>query len=536
MTIVPPSGEVPKNIERTVDGDRIPSTSNQELNLLESDVPVSQSLIWKSQREFYAQRGLKSWTEDMVPQFITNNPFFAEIYARIVFAFICDCRELERNESRPLSPLNPLRILELGAGPGKFAFLFLRQLQALLQAQNISLNIVRYCMTDCSESLIQSWRTNEYLRKFVEPGILEFEKLDAGGEITSDFLARDASQPRGSLIVIANYVFDSLPHDAFVIKEGRVFELLQTTTMVGQGVGGAGVEGFSSQQFSYKDVEIGLDHYPDQTWNSILELYRLRLTGATVVFPSKVLATLQAICKFTDGAMLILAADKGCAHEGDLQLFRGDPTFEFHSKYCFSQMVNFDAISKYFQAVGGEALLPDKHSTTLNICAFLQDRKSRQVPDTKARYQEAQSAFGSDDLFGLLAWLNPHIEEMSIPQILSLLRLSRWDPTTLVRLFPVIVRQIRAVFAERDDLRDAVRLTWANHFPINTHDNMLAFYCGVILLELRFFEEAFVMLTRSQELLGRSAATSYNLGLCLQGLGRSEESLAFMTEACLLGF
>jgi hypothetical protein len=56
----------------------------------------------------------------------------------------------------------------------------------------------------------------------------------------------------------------------------------------------------------------------------------------------------------------------------------------------------------------------------------------------------------------------------------------------------------------------------------------------VILLELRFFEEAFAMFARSQDLLGRSAANSYNLGLCSQGLGRPEDALVFMTEACLL--
>jgi hypothetical protein len=42
------------------------------------------------------------------------------------------------------------------------------------------------------------------------------------------------------------------------------------------------------------------------------------------------------------------------------------------------------------------------------------------------------------------------------------------------------------------------------------------------------------MLARSKDLLGRSAANSYNLGLCSQRLGRPEDALVFMTEACLL--
>jgi tetratricopeptide (TPR) repeat protein len=55
---------------------------------------------------------------------------------------------------------------------------------------------------------------------------------------------------------------------------------------------------------------------------------------------------------------------------------------------------------------------------------------------------------------------------------------------------------------------------------------------GVILLELRFFEEGLSLFKQSQDLLGRSAATSYNLGLCSLGLRRPSEAFAFMIEAC----
>jgi len=230
--------------------------------------------------------------------------------------------------------------------------------------------------------------------------------------------------------------------------------------------------------------------------------------------------------------MLVLVADKGYVHEDSLMLSRGAPTYEFHSANCFSQMVNFDAIAKYFEDAGGEAFLPEKHSSRLHICAFLQRQSRRQFPALRETYQESRSAIGPDDLFALLGWLNPHMEEMSVPQILAVLRLSRWDPTALMRLFPVLARQLRNVPAERDDLLNAVSLTWANHFPVGSSDNLLAFYCGVILLELSFFEEAFSMFKQSQNSLGRSATTSYNLGLCSLGLGRSSEALALMIEAC----
>lgn len=42
------------------------------------------------------------------------------------------------------------------------------------------------------------------------------------------------------------------------------------------------------------------------------------------------------------------------------------------------------------------------------------------------------------------------------------------------------------------------------------------------------------MFRASERELGRSAATSYNMGLCSRGLGRSSEALSFVVEACNL--
>jgi len=73
--------------------------ANHDRKVLEADVPLSRSLIWRLQREFYSRRGIHAWTDDKIPSFITSNPFIAEIYAQIVAGFLCDCVESERRES-----------------------------------------------------------------------------------------------------------------------------------------------------------------------------------------------------------------------------------------------------------------------------------------------------------------------------------------------------------------------------------------------------------------------------------------------------
>lgn len=276
------------------------------------------------------------------------------------------------------------------------------------------------------------------------------------------------------------------------------------------------------------------NRYKDPTWNRILDMYRAEIPSATVLFPVQVLRTLQAIRALSGSALLVLASDKGYLRTENMSQSPDEPKFEFHSANCFSAMVNFDAIARYFQVAGGTALLPAKHDSTLHTCAFLEGIPTGQFPTLARMYSELGTALGPDDLFGLLGWLNAHMEELTVSQALSVLRLTRWDPVTFLRLFPIFARQIRNVGAGREDLREAIALTWENQFPVTSTDHVLAFYCGVLLLELRFFNEAYAMFKGSQLALGPSAATSYNLGLCSIGLDRSSEALGFMVDACQL--
>lgn len=490
---------------------------------LESDVPLSASIIWSLQQDYYAQRGVKAWTEDLVPSFITSNPFIAEIYAQIIAAFLDDCIRHARDNASSISTENPLRILELGAGTGKFSHLFLRHIVHLLDKKGLSPKIISYCMSDCSEGLLEEWRGNHKLAEFVSAGILEFHLLRAGEE-------QQRQKIKGPLVVIGNYVFDSLPQDAFTISAGRISEALITTTRATEE---SDVHSFSNLQFSFKNIPVLPDRYRQKTWNTILEQYGAQVPHATVLFPVAALNLVQQLGDLCDGDMLMLAADKGILREDYLPLLQGMPAFEFHAgNRCFSQLVNFDAIAKYFIAQGGEALLPEKHFSNLSVCAFLAGRSGDKCATTRRVYEQTIATFGPDDLFALMSWLNAHLDEVSIAQALALLRLTRWDTTAFFQLFPALARQARNAAVERHDLRDAIQKVWINHYPVTRDENVLAFNCGVLLLELRFFADALDMFKASEQVFGGSVATSYNLGLCYMGLGNPLEALLYMQEAC----
>src|SRR5262249_36308948 len=154
----------------------------------------------------------------------------AEMYAGIVAGFLDDCMGPAQRKEMILSPEYPLRILELGAGTGKFSYLLLRKLTALLRTKQLPTNTIRYRMTDCSAALLAEWQASPGLKGFVEVGILEFQQLQIDEE-----MALSADWSRGPLVVIANYVFDSLPQDAFMISHGQISESMVTTSAAGEG-------------------------------------------------------------------------------------------------------------------------------------------------------------------------------------------------------------------------------------------------------------------------------------------------------------
>jgi len=58
--------------------------------IVESEMKLSQSMLWNLQKDFFANQGPEAWTRGIVPQYITTNPYIANLYAKIIFGY---CRD-----------------------------------------------------------------------------------------------------------------------------------------------------------------------------------------------------------------------------------------------------------------------------------------------------------------------------------------------------------------------------------------------------------------------------------------------------------
>src|SRR5438270_8877543 len=99
--------------------------------VLEQMQRLSGSILWKLQRGFFHRQGVRAWSQGPVPHYITSNAFIADGYARVVFGFLRDCHAVtptgENPNFLPLDLSQPVYIIELGAGSGRFAFHFMKK-------------------------------------------------------------------------------------------------------------------------------------------------------------------------------------------------------------------------------------------------------------------------------------------------------------------------------------------------------------------------------------------------------------------------
>src|SRR5262249_53995434 len=123
----------------------LPAEGGTDGYIVETERKLSESVIWRLQRNFYAIQGQEAWTGGKVPCRATSNPLIAGIYADIVMSYLRDLRATFDGTA-------PIYIVELGGGSGAFGYLFLKKLQELKRASSLHALDVRYVMTDFAVS------------------------------------------------------------------------------------------------------------------------------------------------------------------------------------------------------------------------------------------------------------------------------------------------------------------------------------------------------------------------------------------------
>jgi hypothetical protein len=452
--------------------------------------------VWELQRAYYEREASEAFAQ--VPHQIVDNPYVATAFARVVLGFWRD------GARAGLDPSEPLYVIELGAGAGRFAHGCVRELAGRMAAVPLELPELVYVMTDLGEATLTDWAANPALGD----ERLDFARYDAvaGGPLELRRRGVTIERAANPVVLIANYVFDSLPADAFAVSaDGALAECLVSAS-------GADVE---KMELSHTRRRVASGHYGDPDLDGLLEHYGDALRDTVVTIPRAALECIRRARALAGGRLLVLSADKAFSTE-DALLYRRGFELARHGG-SFSLMVNFHALGRYAEVTGGEAWHGGDRHEAVDVLALAFG--SPPHAETGLAYAEAIDAFSPDDLFKLAEGTERAAAQLSVGEIVALLRLSGWDAFTLLGVIEVLVEKVGdAGAAVQEDLRAALFEVYDRHYAV-PGDEDLPFAIGRLMYEMGDYEDALDFFESSVEQYGTHPATEHNIRLCQEQLG-----------------
>lgn len=488
-------------------------------HILEREQKLSESILWRLQRDFYDQSGVNAWNSGVVPHYVTNNPSIARAYLRVFLGFLRDlCREHDRRpEGAPalLDPEQPVYVMELGAGAGRFAYQFLKALVEHEDADPFQRLKVCYVMADFTRSNLDFWMAHPQLRPFVDQGLLDFAILDAEHDrqirLERSGLVLSRETMRNPLTTFGNYLFDTLTADAFQVQGGRLMESLVTVFSEGP----VEMEGDQSELLArlkvrYDHREVGPEYYPDPDWNRVLAGYRESLGDTSLSIPVGAFRCVDNLLEISGGRMLFLASDKAWNRAEEL-CGLDDPQPILHGS--FSLTVNFHALGRLFEVRGGTALQSDIRDSLLDQVVLLQDPLLADTRELRLAFAEFINAFGPVDFFHLKEGLATDLPRPSLRVAMELLRLSSWDPDVFYALSEAMATQIEgASQVVKRELAECIERIWACYYHFGAEKDV-AFELARLCYRLDRYQDSLRFYELSLELFGDHKMTRHNMGL-----------------------
>lgn len=447
--------------------------------LLEEPRPFAQSRLWELQRQYFAERGVDAWRQGEVPEYVTSNPTIAHHYAQVIVACWQDYLRLVPGTSH-IS--DPFYLCELGAGSGRFAFHLLTHLCLLCERAHLHPLPFRYVLTDSSSALLAFWRAHPQFQRFFESGLLDLAYFDL--EHSEDLhlhLSGDrlgAGRLGAPLIVIANYVFDSIVQDLYYLDEHRCSDCLAWLSVSKDLLQHSAAEVLAHLSISYTYELRSGPAYAEHVFNELLEQYQRELHATHLLFPATGLRCLQRLRRLSHQGILVLSADKG-EHQLaalDKQL-APDPV----RHGSFSLMVNYHAFHAFCQRSGGLALFPSHAHSHITTPCFLLLKQAQDYWQTQATYRQSIAICGPDDFYTISVHARKHVHEMTLEEILAYTRLSFFDSHLFAYYLPRL-RELAPTLTgeEQQALVEAVTLVLAGSFSLSQSPDMASDLCQLL--------------------------------------------------------
>ncbi len=477
------------------------------------------------QRDYFDQEGINAWV-NQVPFYITSNPYIANCYAQIVIRFIRDT--IQRN---PDAINHPFYILELGTGSGRFSFYVLKTLHELRQTLGMQDVSICYVMSDFTKNNVQYYETHPALQPYLAQGLVDFAIFDMEAERPITLLKKNIRLNPETLInpltVFANYIFDTVSHDAFTVHEGKLYELLLSIATPENNMHDNKPVNMEHLSIDYKVNEIKNNYYDDPDLDQILDIYKQQLTESSFLFPIGSIKAIKLLKKLSQNKLFIISSDKGYSTVASLDNL-GHPSLSFHGS--FSMMVNFHALANYFKNSGGDAFLQTPHKG-IKTSVFSSHQQLSELPETALAIHQYVEGVSAADYFTLHRRMSDTFNECSLDIIAAHLNLTGWDPHIYLKL----ANRVTALVEESDQdtvafLAKNMPKMAANYYYMPKSDCIL-FEIAVFFHAVKRYADALHYYQQAQHYVGEQFGLFYNIALCEHHVGKIEDALANFARA-----
>ena len=334
---------------------------------------------------------------------------------------------------------------------------------------------------------------------------------------------------RNPLVVIANYLFDSIPQDSFSIADGQLCENLLTLTTPEAELDPTDPEILSRLKLEFERNPVTAGYYDDPTWNRLLLDYKQRFSSVDFLFPTAALRCIRNLNRLTNRRLLLLSGDRGYRSDEALLQGEGRPTISVHGS--FSMMVDYQILGEYCRLLGGQVMHPQHTHESLNVSAFMFGNSGDDFVETRLAYDEAIEKLGPDDFFTLKSGVEAVYHSLTLEQLLAFLRLSGWDYKRFWECLPIFKARLDQITSnQKQQLHEAILNVWESYLPIG-EANDLAFDMGTLLLEMDLFPAALEFLQHSVDLYGEAPGTTYNMAVCHYNLGMMDQAAVYCDRA-----
>ena len=480
---------------------------------LEKNTRFANSKLWSLQKAAYSQFGPQAWDKKKVPSYITSSPLIARAYAQITLGFIRD--GLSPQAILPIDPSQPLYLFDLGAGTGRFGFLYLNQLLTLLDQLNIPLRLC-YVMTDISLKSLEYLENHNYLKSFKKN--LEYKKSpcldfclfqhDQEEQVLFLRQRKNTLHSRlvnNPLILIANYFFDTIPHDLFRVhqhklEEGRIsLSYSLPKEFPGMDPDNPLIIPHLKMQHHYEPIDNFDAEYLDQPlWMEILNEYALQQEQIPqMLFPLGAMQVIQRFLKLSQNKFLLLAGDQGIHSTTQLQ----DPVPFFSQHDTFSIQVNYHAIASYFKKINGGCLTTlSLHPSLVNIAAISKGAPS-QFPELFLAFKQNLEAFELSDYVRLANAVIELGDSASLDIILKLIKLGNYDPCDFNVFFPRFMQEAAKLHPKVcDELLNLITQVGKHFYPLSAEGGAFVMNLGVLCYPLKSYKQALYYFQKALEL------------------------------------